>query len=156
MMVTLLIQSLTADLVTAVFALGLHQESKSTSEASFVLTELRRKIFWIAYICDKNFATFLGRPPLLNGKYCSCPMPSDINGADLSLNGEALNDVRHSLDVNGWNTKGIVKRHTWLRASGLNATFREEILELSLGSHLVNVEERSQLVIYFPTLKCSK
>lgn len=128
------------DLATALFALGLHQEPKA--ELPFFLAEIHRKIFWFAYTSDKNFATFFGRPPLINGKFCSCKMPLDLDDDKLVLEDDALARALAELDDEGWNSSSAVGRASWLRVSIISTKFREEILELSLGVSTENLEDR--------------
>lgn len=130
------------DLATALFALGLHQEPKA--ELPLFLAEIHRKIFWFAYISDKNFATFFGRPPMINGKFCLCRMPLDLEDSQLALGGEALARALDELDQEGWNPNSVVGRSSWLRVSGINTKFREEILELSLGADTENLDGRAK------------
>ena len=130
------------DLAIALFALGLHQEPKS--DIPFFRAELHRKIFWFAYMTDKHFATFFGRPPMINGKFCVCKMPLELEDSQLALEGEALARTLNDLDHEGWNPNQIVGRATWLRVSGISTKFREEILELSLGADIENLNERAR------------
>lgn len=60
-------------------------------------------LFWFAYICDKKFATFFGRPPLISGNFCSRKMPLDLDDTQIGLGGEALNRAVNELDEDGWN-----------------------------------------------------
>ncbi|CAD6589419.1 MAG: hypothetical protein ASARMPRED_004039 [Alectoria sarmentosa] len=130
------------DLTTALFALGLHQEPKS--ELPFFLAEMHRKLFWFAYMSDKNFATFFGRPPMINGKYCLCKMPLDLEDNQLALEGEALARALNDLDPEGWNPNSAAGNASWLRVSFISTKFREEILELSLGVGTDDLDERAR------------
>lgn len=132
------------DLATALFALGFHQEPKP--ELPFFLAELHRRIFWLAYMSDKDFATFFGRPPMINGKFCLCRMPLDLEDSQLALDGEPLAYALNDLDHEGWNQNSVVGRASWLRVSVINAKFREEILELSLGASTDNLDERARIL----------
>ena len=67
------------DVVATVYALGFHQEFKGTPSLPFFLAESRRKVFWFAYMSDKNFATFFGRPPMVTGKFCSANCKAQAN-----------------------------------------------------------------------------
>lgn len=120
----------------------MHQEPKA--ELPFFLAEIHRKIFWFAYTSDKNFATFFGRPPLINGKFCSCKMPLDLDDDKLVLEDEALAHAMTDLDNEGWNPSSVVGRAAWLRVSVISTKFREEILELSLGVFTENLEDRAR------------
>ena len=130
------------DITTALFTLGLHQEPKS--ELPFFLAELHRNIFWIAYYSDKNLATFFGRPPMINGKFSLCRMPLDLEESQLALEGDALDRALSDLDHEGWNQNSTVGRASWLRVSVIFARLREEILELSLGGNIDDLDERAR------------
>ncbi len=132
------------DLTTAIFALGLHQEPKNDVEIPFFLLEIRRKLFWFSYLLDKNFATFFGRPPMINGKYCSCKMPLDLEESQLALGGEELEQVLGQLDADGWNASGPVVRSSWLRGTIISTKIREEILELSLGPDEADLQNKAR------------
>jgi len=134
-----------ADLTTAIFALGLHQEPSKIG-IPFFLQELHRKLFWLSYIFDKSFATFFGRPPLISSKFCSCKMPLDLDHIQLGLDGEALDRAVKELDDDGWNQSSSVGRPSWLRVSIISSKLREEILELSLGANPDKLEERARSV----------
>lgn len=137
------------DLTTALFALGLHQEPKS--DLPFFLAEFHRKTFWFAYMSDKNFATFFGRPPMINGKFCSCNMPLDLDDSQLAMEGEALSRALNELDDKGWNLHSVVGRASWLRVSVISTKLREEILELSLGANTDGLDERAR---YYNSPSC--
>ena len=128
--------------MTALFALGLHQEPKS--ELPFFLAELHRKLFWLAYMFDKTLATFFGRPPMINGKFCLCKMPLDLEDTQLALEDKALTRALNDLDHEGWNPSSSVGRASWLRVAVVSAKFREEILELSLGAGTDDLHDRSR------------
>lgn len=85
-------------------------------------------------MADKNFATFFGRPPMINGKFCSCKMPLDLEDGQLALGDESVSRALSGLDHEGWNLNSVVGRATWLRVSVIESKFTEEILELSLGA----------------------
>ena len=132
-----------AALACAIFALGLHQEPKS--RLPFFVKELQRKMFWYAYECDKTFATFFGRPPMISGKFCSCKMPLDLEYHQIGLEGEALEQALGELDKNGWNTRNLaIGRPRWLRTAVMTAQIREEILEISLGTDSSRLEAKAQ------------
>ena len=122
--------------------MGLHEEPNKLNH-QFWLSEIRKKIFWFAYISDKLFATFFGRPPLINGKFCSCTLPLDLESCDLKLPGEALERAVGALDPEGWSRDSVVPWTTWLRGSAITARLREEVLEISLGTDVNQLEERT-------------
>ena len=133
-------------LTAAIFALGIHQEPRSDSGYPFFLCELRRHAFWMAYILDKSMATFFGRPPMINGKYCSCRMPLDVEQRDLALTGIELQDLLNTLDAAGWSTNDQIGHSTWLRGTIISLKIREEILELSLGADDDDLETKATSV----------
>ena len=97
----------------------------------------------MAYTIDKAMATFFGRPPMINSKYCSCSLPLELDESQLPLTGAALDDLRKKLDIEGWNPTGAVNRLTWLRGAIINLRIREDILELSLGCGTSDLETRA-------------
>ena len=130
-------------LATAIFGIGMHQELND-HKVPFFLSELRRKLFWFTYFSDKCFATFFGRPPLINGKFCSRKMPLDLDNSQLALAGEDLQSALDTLDENGWNPNSTISSSSWLRVSISIGKFREEILELSLGTDTEDLLGRGQ------------
>ena len=52
----------------------------------------------------------------------------------------ALDDLDHE----GWNPSSAVGRASWLRVSVISTRFKEEILEISLGSITDDLEERAR------------
>ena len=133
-----------ADLSTAIFALGMHQEPKKDAEYPFYMCELRRRAFWMAYTLDKGMATFFGRPPMINGKYCSCKLPVDIEEEQLALTASALESLQNQIDAEGWSPDGPNTRMTWLRGLIINLRIREDILELYLGSETSNAQTQAE------------
>lgn len=115
------------------FSLGLHLELKPEHRISFLLSELRKRAFAAIYSTDKDAATLLGRPPRINRRYCVCQLPLDISDEDLDAEAHKIPSVLNKLDVNGWNTDGILKRATWIRIKMLMSVVREDILDLALS-----------------------
>lgn len=81
---------------------------------------------------------------MINRICCSCQLPLDLEEDHLALEGEALSLKLSRLDVNGWNTEGVIRRLAWVRTSVLVTRFREEILELSLGPAKENMEQTAR------------
>ena len=81
---------------------------------------------------------------MINGKFCSCKMPLDLEDSQSALEGEALARALSELNQEGWNQNTVVGRASWLRVSGITSKFREEILELSLGVNTDNLDERAR------------
>ncbi|KGO37198.1 Transcription factor, fungi [Penicillium expansum] len=140
------------ELSTDIFALGLHRDSKASSDVPEFLLESRRRQFAAAYQLDKSIATFLGRPPRIPWRYADCRMPLDISDEALATDNIVLNYSHDYLDENGWNTHGVVQRSSWIRVRFIISTFRDEILEVSLQNvtpemenMLKNISQRCHL-----------
>ena len=71
-------------------------------------------------------------------------MPLDLDNSELGLTGEDLQSALDTLDEKGWNPHSAICSSSWLRASISTGQFREEILELSLGTETENMLERGQ------------
>ncbi|KAJ5439710.1 uncharacterized protein N7458_010708 [Penicillium daleae] len=95
----------------------------------------RRCCFTSAFYMDKMMATFVGRPPLLNYRYCTLTPPLDLSDEALVEGGEVLNQAISELDSAGWSTKGIRHRMSTGRIRFQLSVFRERTLEIALGSH---------------------
>ena len=106
--------------------------------------ELRRRLFWLAYNCDKNFATFLGRPPMINSNFCFREMPLDLENTELDLAGPELQHALSKLNADGWDEEKRTSQSAWFRASIICCKFREEILEVSLGASTRDLYNRAQ------------
>jgi hypothetical protein len=97
---------------------------------------------------DKMIATFVGRPPLMNSKFCTPTAPLDLSDADLVAGGDVLNKAISELDSAGWNTKGMQYLVTPTRLRYQLAIIREEALEVVLGTHEQhNLIQKSEYVI---------
>ena len=81
---------------------------------------------------------------MINGKFCSCGLPLDLERSQIGLQDEALASVLNDLDHEGWNPNTVMGAGAWLRVSIISAKFREEILELSLGACTDNLAERAR------------
>jgi hypothetical protein len=84
---------------------------------------------------DKTMATFVGRPPLLNYRYCTLTPPLDLSDEALVEGGEVLDQAMSELDSAGWSTKGIRHRMSTGRIRFQLSVFRERTLEIALASH---------------------
>ncbi|KAF2103596.1 hypothetical protein NA57DRAFT_72575 [Rhizodiscina lignyota] len=132
------------DLSTAVYEMGLHQDPGSTDTAPFFLKELRKRCFGTAYCADKAIATFLGRPPLISRQYSCSTLPVDLDTSAImsSSPGELANHLAE-LDSDGWNVaKGHFVRATFLRVRMAISYIREDVLLLSLGTEISDLEAR--------------
>lgn len=104
-----------------------------------------------AYENDKYTATYNGRPPRITRHYCKLQLPLDLSDAQIMSDGLDLESALTSLDVNGWNQRGVVQRCTFARIFMTNALITEEILEISMGSmaqeeivrRAVDIEQRA-------------
>ncbi|KAJ5666574.1 Transcription factor [Penicillium macrosclerotiorum] len=139
------------DLATAIFALGLHQDSSQTTP--FFLNELRKRTMVAAFTMDKELATFLGRPPLISWRYCNISYPLDVSFEELLVEPTPTDDVIARLQKNqGWNSKDTLTKGSWARIILLRSIQREKVLELSLGSQSEDLQAKvsaSHQMCYF-------
>jgi hypothetical protein len=84
---------------------------------------------------DKMIATFVGRPPLINGRFCTLSAPLDLTDEVLIAGGDVLSKAISELDSAGWNTEGKLHVVTPTRLRFQLAIIREETLEVVLGTH---------------------
>jgi hypothetical protein len=78
------------DLSATVYASGLHKvDGPADENCPFFLKQLRRCCFAAAFFVDKSVATFVGRPPLINFRYCSLALPYDLDDDMLLAPGDA-------------------------------------------------------------------
>ncbi|KAF4156224.1 hypothetical protein CNMCM6936_008987 [Aspergillus lentulus] len=122
------------DLSATIYAAGLHQESTQTDDCPWFLRQWRRVCFASAFYADKSLATFVGRPPLINYRYCTLTPPMDISHEILLAGGSTLTQAISDLDKAGWHVYGTTHPVTLIRLRFLLAIFREEALELALGT----------------------
>lgn len=125
------------DLVSVATALGLHRDSDSGPIT--VASEVRRRVYAAVFNIDKVFATFLGRPPLISGRYNSTPLPLDLSDEALLGKEESFREAIEALDPRGWNTDNQIYSTTILRARTVFNFIRDEILALALGSQGENL-----------------
>ena len=79
-------------------------------------------------------ASFVGRPPFINHRYCTLTPPLDLSDEILVIGGDVLAQAISELDSNGWNTAGVRNRITHTRMRFLLAVTREQALDLALGT----------------------
>jgi hypothetical protein len=120
------------ELATQIYALGLHKESNGSHLPVFVL-EIRRRVFGAAYNLDKTISTFLGRPLRLSKRHTDIKHPLDLSDEELVSDPQTLELACQSLDAEGWNTKGLYLRASWIRLRSMSSRFREEILDFALS-----------------------
>ncbi|KAJ6141210.1 hypothetical protein N7470_010106 [Penicillium chermesinum] len=78
------------DLVATIYAAGLHLDPAGSESYPFFLRQWRRGCFICAFYMDKMMATFVGRPPLMNHRYCTLDPPLDLSDEILIQGGEPL------------------------------------------------------------------
>lgn len=137
-------------LCTEIFAMGLHREPKSPENQPRFLLESRRRTFAAAYRIDKGISTFVGRPPRLCLKYCDYRLPLDLSDDQLMEEGASFDLALASLDESGWSIDRTTRPSAWIRLRYIMATFREEILEMSLGTSQSITQERTEYVSTAP------
>ena len=115
-------------------ATGLHGEKKATDKIPFWLSEVRKRTFGSAYVCDKGQAHFLGRPPRLPRKYCAMQLPLDLEPAHLRLPQPELEKSVEELDPNGWNVSDQLHSNAFVRTGIICHMINEDILELMMSS----------------------
>ncbi|XHF97795.1 hypothetical protein AWENTII_001374 [Aspergillus wentii] len=123
------------DLSATIYAAGLHQENSETDDRPFFLRQWRRSCFISAFYADISIATFVGRPPLINYRYCTSTPPLDLSDDVLIAGGDDLDRAIAELDAHGWDAHGNKHRVSTIRLRFLLAVFREETLDVALGTH---------------------
>lgn len=106
----------------------------------FFLVEHRKRLLLGAYAVDKELATFLGRPPRISYRHINVDPPLDISYAELLAEPDIRDAAIAQLDQDGWNTRGIVTKTTFVRAMYKIGQVRELVLELSLNARLEDLE----------------
>ncbi|KAF1811424.1 hypothetical protein P152DRAFT_399088 [Eremomyces bilateralis CBS 781.70] len=133
-----------ADLATAIFALGIHQECKISENVPGFLTHCRRKTFAGSYYIDKTIATFVGRPPRIPMRFSDIQAPLDVSDDTILGGPEIINDEVSKLDPEGYNPDGKFHPNTSLRTRFKMSVIREKILELSLGNDKTDLDNKAQ------------
>ncbi|EPS29977.1 hypothetical protein PDE_04927 [Penicillium oxalicum 114-2] len=121
------------DLTATIYAAGLHVDTENSDDYPFFLKQWRRCCFTSAFYMDKTLATFLGRPPLLNYRYCTLTPPLDLSDEDLVAGGEKLNQAISELDSAGWSTSATRNRMSMGRIRFQLSVYRDQTLEIALG-----------------------
>lgn len=119
---------------SAIITAGLHRQPFPREVTP--LSQHRSILATSFFHLDKCDSLFLGRPPILDQRYCNIPQPLDLSEDDVYGGPERLAAAMHRLDANGWNTDKQVYTVTWLRAVSLLTPIREEILRLSLSANI--------------------
>lgn len=110
-------------------------------KAPLFVVQLRKRIFARIYGADISFATFLGRPPRISKRFCCIHVPLDLEEEVYEYEREKLTNETQSVDQNGWNTKGEIRKHAGRRWSMILAIIQEDILEVLLGRNPTNVPD---------------
>ncbi|PYH92072.1 hypothetical protein BO71DRAFT_432238 [Aspergillus ellipticus CBS 707.79] len=131
------------DLSATIYGAGLHQEVSQSSDCPFFLRQWRRMCFAAAFAAGKSVATFVGRPPYINYRYCALAPPLDINEPTLLAGGDTLDRSISELDSSGWAVTGGV-----LRIRFMFAVLREQALEIALrtNGHCDLVQKANQII----------
>ncbi|KAI2678559.1 transcriptional regulator family: Fungal Specific TF [Penicillium roqueforti] len=122
------------DLVSTIYAAGLHLETNCIENCPFFLRQWRRRCFVASFYMDKMIATFVGRPPLMNGRFCTLDAPLDLSDEVLVAGGDVLSNAISELNSAGWNSQGRLHLVTPTRLRYQLAIIREETLEVVLGT----------------------
>lgn len=80
-----------------VSALGLHRRKRNTSGRTapgfdYVLSQCRKRTFWVAYTIDKYLAVVFGRPPLYHDDDIDQDFPDCVNDEDMTPQGRAAHE----------------------------------------------------------------
>ncbi|KAG0159467.1 hypothetical protein PDIDSM_6989 [Penicillium digitatum] len=94
----------------------------------------RMRCFVASFYMDKMIATFVGRPPLMNGRFCTLAAPLDLSDEVLVAGGDVLSKAISELNSAGWNSQGKLHPVTPTRLRFQLAIIREETLEVVLGT----------------------
>ncbi|PYH92809.1 hypothetical protein BO71DRAFT_442182 [Aspergillus ellipticus CBS 707.79] len=129
------------DLSTIIFTLGLNQPD-SDSDAPFWLSEMRKRLMGGSISCDKQLATFLGRPPRISSRFCNTTLPLDLSFEEMVAEPSIRDKAIGKLDANGWNTEKSITKAVWSRIPLLMGHVREDILELSLNNQIEDLPRK--------------
>lgn len=115
--------------------LGLHCIPRTTPYEPSVSSEINRRLFACVYNIDKVISSFTGRPPLLNARHVSTPLPLDIDDDILLGDRASLLEVARSPEISDERqfSNNKLKAVTIMRARGMMAFVRNDILDISLG-----------------------
>ncbi|KAL2865380.1 uncharacterized protein BJX67DRAFT_389390 [Aspergillus lucknowensis] len=147
-----------SEFTAELFIMGFHRLESSPPHLPFFILETRKRIFASAVIWDKGTATFLGRPPRIDSKFCDVAMPLDLDDDEVFLQGTQFEAALKNLDDAGWRrTIGIddpPRQASFIRLRYQQARLQEKILRLSLGNrnesyseNLLNLYSECQLAM---------
>lgn len=109
------------------------------------LRQWRRIIFASAFFLDKAVATFSGKPPLINWRFCDMTPPQDLNTEDMLSTESHIAQPR--CNEHGWNLHGRLNDCSFVRLRFMISALRAEILEVCLEVKNFNVEDRARFVL---------
>ncbi|KAF4459754.1 hypothetical protein FALBO_13479 [Fusarium albosuccineum] len=107
--------------------------SRHFTDGNDLLLDLCRRKSTLGTMVYGDAISFTGRPPLLSRRYCSSPLPLDIQDDDLMSDRATLEEVTNRLDDRGWDTRGEIYSVTLVRARTLVANILDELIEIALG-----------------------
>ncbi|PKX91327.1 fungal specific transcription factor domain-containing protein [Aspergillus novofumigatus IBT 16806] len=137
------------DLVSCIYATGLHHPEHPAAAVPFFLSETRKRVFAASYRADKNIATFLGRPPRLPYHYCDVELPLDTDDDSLFLDRLSIDKAISQLTPDGWGTfSGGLRPATVIRLRYMVAMLREQVVGLSLGRGSVHSRQTELQATY--------
>ncbi|KAF4151946.1 hypothetical protein CNMCM6069_002801 [Aspergillus lentulus] len=137
------------DLVSCIYAMGLHRPDRPGSAVPFFLSETRKRVFAASYRADKNIATFLGRPPRLPYHYCDVELPLDIDDDSIVLDRLSVDNAISKITPDGWGTfNGGLRPATVIRLRYMVAMLREQVVGLSLGRGSVHSRQNELQATY--------
>lgn len=150
-----------SETVSLARCMGLNVISDASLQDPRISKQSERRLFTAIYILDKTAATLSGKLPLLPSDHCSTALPLDICNTILLCwrPSQGVNLASLGVDDEGWNVDGKIYSTTTLRARGLIAHIREQILDLALNKMardpLDLITLRSQQVHIFNSLPSS-
>lgn len=126
---------LSAELSSAVVAMGYHQDVEAGGKVPFFLAQMRKSLRSLSYTREISMSSFLGRPPRISYRYWNVTDSAlDLTDSELNLESpEELAAVVASLDETGINKKGEMRHTTFIRSYQVMAVNREKIMDLALG-----------------------
>lgn len=120
--------------VSYIMFLGLHASDNSTPYTPTAWSENNRRLAAAIFVFDKIGVLLTGRPPLINHRYYTTPLPLDLRDEDLIAGSTTLNKAIASLDERGWNTDGGLYPATVARARCMMAMIRDEVIEVTMSN----------------------
>ncbi|KAH7304040.1 hypothetical protein B0I35DRAFT_445758 [Stachybotrys elegans] len=119
--------------ITLLTFLGVHDQQDGEVYRPCLSSEFRRRMFARLYQIDKMLVSFTGRPPMLNTRFTSTPLPLDLSDEVLMSDEETISQAVAALDK-GWDGKGDLRKVSFIRARAYMAFVHADILECALGT----------------------